>query len=358
MKRVIKLTESDLQIIVKKVLRETKKNTKRKGLVSEQPALGNYLDALGAGTGWDFGPGSVNYEKDCLEYNSGKNKMSLLLTYVSKLPTGQITPQVQKWNDRLYKSMKGLGTSSDYINVLKELKTPQDLAMIYKSFKYEGENLWDWMSGEYSYSWDDTFNAIPPSVRNPAKIPLCSKENPNKYGPMLEQYFNNIGTKTKTPVAAEKAFSKIYNIEDVPKKAQSVTNQVVQSLSPSELKNIRDVLASHDITSKSNLGDIKDKVEDIQQDVGITTEMTEDDENLTTKEKFWKQATEVLGFMGFTNLVLFGAPFSVLYTLLSDSGFFSQGSMQVSGLISTLLIMLAGAEERYREKRHPKKKDE
>lgn len=185
-------------------------------VLNEQPGLGNYIDVLGAGSGF-YDPINGNSYEGCLEYNSGKNKMSQLLTYVSKLPTGQITPQVQKWNDRLYKAMKGLGTGQDYINVLKELKTPTDLAMIYKTFKYEGENLWEWMSGESKYSWDDTWNAIPQSVTQPAKIKTCLKYN-TSYGGMSEQYFNNIGKKAPLPKKAKKELTKIASVDEVSQK--------------------------------------------------------------------------------------------------------------------------------------------
>jgi hypothetical protein len=155
----IKLTESDLYRLVKRVL-------------EEQSILGSLSDPSNTGldVNMDIDPKS---SYGCLKTNSGKNKMSQLFSYCSKLQVQTNSPKVKQWNDRLYNSMKGLGTNEDLIKVFGELTSIQDLASIWKTFKYDGENLWQWIEGERKYDWDTIWNSIPDKVKSVAKIPVC-----------------------------------------------------------------------------------------------------------------------------------------------------------------------------------------
>ncbi len=139
--------------------------------LSEQPMLG-VADVL-------LDPSNTNAEifepkslGKCKKENPPKTMMSKLFTYCNKVPNSS-NPKISQWNERLYKSMKGLGTGNDLINVFRELTSINDLASIWKTFKYENQNLWQWLDGEWKYSWESIWNAIPENVKTPAKIPRC-----------------------------------------------------------------------------------------------------------------------------------------------------------------------------------------
>jgi len=162
MARIIRITENDLVKIVKRVIKE------QPGLfdVASDPALAGVI----------FTPG---IEKGgCKKENPAKNKLSQLLTYCGKIQPDSNTTKIKAWNDRLYKSMKGRGTNEDFIKVLDEIKTVNELSAIWKTFKYDNQNLWRWMEGEMKYNWDDTWNRLK-KFQTIAKIPTCLEYNKN-----------------------------------------------------------------------------------------------------------------------------------------------------------------------------------
>ena len=164
MARIIRLSESDLVKIVKRVIKE------QPGIIGALSDPSN----VGLSVNTDVGLGGSG---GCKKDNPSKNKLSQLFKYCNKVQSDTNTAQIKAWNDRLYKSMKGLGTNEDFIKVLGEIKTINQLAAIWRTFKYDNENLWQWMDGEMKYSWDDTWNALKKEVTSPAKIPTCLEYN-------------------------------------------------------------------------------------------------------------------------------------------------------------------------------------
>lgn len=164
MSRIIRLSESDLVKIVKRAIKE-------------QPGIiGALSDPGNAGLSVSLGDDTYRMG-GCKKDNPSKNKLSQLFKYCNKVQSDTNTAQIKAWNDRLYKSMKGLGTNEDFIKVFGEIKTINQIAAIWKTFKYENQNLWQWMDGEMKYSWDDTWNALKKEVTSPAKIPACLEYN-------------------------------------------------------------------------------------------------------------------------------------------------------------------------------------
>lgn len=141
--------------------------------------------------------------------------------------------------------------------------------------------------------------------------------------------------------------------------AQRVTNQALSQLSPAQLNDLKNVLNFHGINQNSDLDDIKDTVEEVQQSSEISSEMMEteedDEKGLSKKEKLWKRVSQVLAMMGVGNLFLFSAPFALLYENLIGSGVLNLSPFQISSFVSTLLLMVAGAEALNREKKYGKK---
>jgi hypothetical protein len=134
MSRIIRLTESDLVKIVKRVIKE-------------QPGIiGALSDPSNLGLSVSLGDETYRMRK-CKKDNPSKNKLSQLFKYCNKVQSDTNTNKIKAWNDRLYKSMKGLGTNKDFIQVLDEIKTVNELSAIWRTFKYDNENLWQWMDG-------------------------------------------------------------------------------------------------------------------------------------------------------------------------------------------------------------------
>jgi flavodoxin len=155
------------------------KESQLQKILSEQDIMG----ALSDPSNLNFDPGmNTDYSNssNCKKENPPKNMLIALFTYCNKVQPDSNTAQIKKWNDRLYNAMKGMGTNPDFIKVLNEIQTINQLAAIWKTFKYENENLWQWMQGETRYDWSDTWKAINNKVKSPAKIPECLEYDKSK----------------------------------------------------------------------------------------------------------------------------------------------------------------------------------
>ena len=164
MPKIVRLTESDLNRIVRRVLNE------QPGIfdIASDPALAGVI----------FTPEVVN--SGCKKDNPTDNKVSQLFTYCNKVTPDYNTAKSKDWNNRLYKAMKGPGTNKNEITkVLNEIQTINQLAAIWKTFKYDNKNLWYWIKDEWFYSWNDFWNELKHEVKFPAKIPECLEYNKN-----------------------------------------------------------------------------------------------------------------------------------------------------------------------------------
>ena len=148
MKKIIKLTESDLTRIVKRV-------------IQEQGFLGG-LEAMPE-TGQDVvGVGGTNL-LGCKTY---KSSSELVLELFGKLrgisgQPSQTDKTIQDWVQRLVNSMSGAGASTDLTKVFNEIKTQQQMGAVLIAYnKKFGRALWKDLSGEYTITWDTIWGLV------------------------------------------------------------------------------------------------------------------------------------------------------------------------------------------------------
>jgi hypothetical protein len=141
MKKVIRLSESDLVRIVKRVIKEQAFSL---GGLESMPDTG--YDAV------DSSPQTICQQT--------KKTSELVLELFSKLRgvSGQPNPAdktIQSWILRLNNSIKGIGTSGDLNKVFSEIKTQQQMGSVLNAYnKKFGKPLYEDLSGEVTVSWD------------------------------------------------------------------------------------------------------------------------------------------------------------------------------------------------------------
>ena len=160
MKKVIRLTESDLTRLVKRVINEQIFFGNSGGLTLGTPEIDN-------GT-VDLTVGSSN---PCLAYKSsaeltlelfGKLRgVGLTITKTEeKNNTGQYQT-IQSWISRLNNSMTGAGASNDLTKVLSEIKTQQQMGSVLNAYnKKFGKTLYQDLSGEHTITWDTIWGLV------------------------------------------------------------------------------------------------------------------------------------------------------------------------------------------------------
>ena len=196
MKRIIRLTERDLTRIVKRVINEKSKydpkkvvhmddehiviNKKRKPNNNYKKKDVSYEDdewmvidleetedelkeqsILGAvGSGKSLNVAGVG--KQDFRSAAGKEIIADLFKKAKDWNSSS-----QDWNsikpiaDQMYNAMSGMG-SGNFLELLKKIDTTSKLAALVKNFKYDGSNLYQWLSGEWGMSWDSIVNVLRP----------------------------------------------------------------------------------------------------------------------------------------------------------------------------------------------------
>ena len=150
MKRIIRLTESDLARIAKRVI-----NEQMFGFSTPE-------------TGYDVG--MVNH-KDLEKLVMGpcktyKSSGELTLELFGKLrsiagQTNQLDKTIQSWILRLNNSMTGVGASNDLTKVLSEIKTQQQMGSVLNAYnKKFGKTLYQDLSGEHTITWDTIWELV------------------------------------------------------------------------------------------------------------------------------------------------------------------------------------------------------
>ena len=150
MKRIIRLTESDLARIAKLVI-----NEQMFGFSTPE-------------TGYDVG--MVNH-KDLEKLVMGpcktyKSSGELTLELFGKLrsiagQTNQLDKTIQSWILRLNNSMKGLGASNDLSKVLSEIKTKEQMGSVLNAYnKKFGKTLYQDLSGEQTITWNTIWGIV------------------------------------------------------------------------------------------------------------------------------------------------------------------------------------------------------
>jgi len=157
MKRIIRLTESDLARIVKRVIKEQS--------ILSLPDFGQ--DVVGL---HKTGPRCTSYKEP--------NQVVFDIFMKARKSTGQPSQSDQKiinWVKRIGTSIQGTGISSDFTKVLSEIKTPQELGAVVIGYntKYK-RPLYQDLSGEYGISWK-TIRTSLSKMEKDLKIEDCLK---------------------------------------------------------------------------------------------------------------------------------------------------------------------------------------
>ena len=165
MKKIIRLTESNLIRIVKKVLNE---QMPVMDMLANMPETGEEVTGLvGVSTG----------DNSC-ETKKTSSELVLEIFKTSRVVQGQPSQSdktIQDWVTRISKSMEGAGITSDFTKVLNEIKTTQQLGSVLNAYnKKFKRTLYQDLSGEYTISWDTIYNSIKKFL-TPLKISWCKK---------------------------------------------------------------------------------------------------------------------------------------------------------------------------------------
>ena len=152
MRKVVRLTESDLTRIVKRIINEQIFFGNSGGLTLGTPEVDN--------GSVDLRVGSSN---PCLAY---KSSAELTLELFGKLrgisgQPNQLDKTIQSWILRLHNSMTGVGASNDLTKVLSEIKTQQQMGSVLNSYnKKFGKTLYQDLSGEQTITWNTIWGIV------------------------------------------------------------------------------------------------------------------------------------------------------------------------------------------------------
>lgn len=161
MKKIIRLTESDLARIVKRVIKEQS--------ILSMPDLGQ--DVVGL---------TKMGSNKCLKYKEDP-KIVLSLFYNSRKSSGQPSQNDQKiknWVTRIYNSTKS-SITSDFTKVLSEIKTPQEFGAVLLGYETKFKKpLYQVINGKVK-DWKSIKNSLG-KIKGSLNIDFCETySNPN-----------------------------------------------------------------------------------------------------------------------------------------------------------------------------------
>lgn len=204
MKRIIRLTESDLVTIVNRIIyEELKYNPKKVVHMDDDHIVINKKRKPNN----KYKKKDVSYENDewmVIDLEESEDELieqgAILAAGSGKMPgveiddaglagqsignltrkaTGEeiimdLFGKAKKWNstdqdwksikpiaDQMYNAMRGMG-SGNFLELLKKIDKTSKLAALVKHFKYDGSNLTQWLSGEWGMGWDSVVTALRP----------------------------------------------------------------------------------------------------------------------------------------------------------------------------------------------------
>ena len=164
MKRTVRLTESDLTRLVRRVIKE-----QILGGLEAMPEFGYSVD-----TGGGYAP-----QIGCKTYkSSGELSLELFgkLRGISGQPN-QLDKTIQSWILRLHNSMTGVGASNDLTKVLSEIKTQQQMGSVLNAYnKKFGKTLYQDLSGEHTITWDTIWGLVK-NFKKGISIDGCKEQN-------------------------------------------------------------------------------------------------------------------------------------------------------------------------------------
>lgn len=136
-------------------------------------------------------------------------------------------------------------------------------------------------------------------------------------------------------------------------KVERAAEEAVSQMSSKDIRNIKMIFANLGVSPNSSLSDVRNAVEDVvDDDMGSSREMNEDEE-MSPKKKLWTYVRRGLIMLGIANASLFFVPFSALVDKMMDLDPENWKSMEVSFIISNLLVAVGLFAARV-EKKTPK----
>lgn len=136
MKKIIRLTESDITRIVKRVIKE-----QPFGGLLNMPETGQEVTGI------------VGYKPPNIKEYSDADKVKNLFTIARKWPsTSQDWKTITPIAKQMYNQLSGMGSGS-FLTELVKIKTTNQLAALVKNWKFDGKDLYTWLSSEYGISW-------------------------------------------------------------------------------------------------------------------------------------------------------------------------------------------------------------
>lgn len=163
MKKVIKLTESDLTRIVRRV-------------IQEQLSLGG-LEAMPE-TGQDvIGVGLGNTIIGCKTYREKKEFVLDLFIGLRKISgqPSQSDKTIQSWVQRIHNILLKVGGSDDLRKVFNEIKTQQQMGSVLLAYnKKFGKPMYQDLSEKITISWDTVWDMVK-KFKKGIKIKVCKE---------------------------------------------------------------------------------------------------------------------------------------------------------------------------------------
>jgi hypothetical protein len=163
MKKIIRLTESDLIRLVKRVIKE-------------QP-LGGLLDM--PETGQDV-VGLTQYQYQtggCKTFREKKEFVLDLFIGLRKV-SGQSDKTIQSWVQRIHNILSQVGGSDDLRKVFNEIKTQQQMGSVLLAYnKKFGKPMYQDLSEKLTISWDTVWDMVK-KFKTGIKIKTCKEYYP------------------------------------------------------------------------------------------------------------------------------------------------------------------------------------